>query len=98
MPVLISCLIILALFTLSTSGQIKPSYTTAAPIDYAEDEAEDMDDAFNCPEECGLYSAEDTVIFIFFFSGFPTILIWIIFWIFSTENNYIMDVATYINT
>ena len=70
MPGLISCLIILALFTLSTSGQIKPSYTTAAPIDYVEDEAEDLDDAFNCPEECGLYSAEDTVIFIFIYLVF----------------------------
>ena len=66
MPGLIPCLIILALFTLSTFGQVKPSYTTAAPIDYAEDEAEDLDDAFNCPEECGLYSPEDTVIFFFF--------------------------------
>lgn len=74
MPGLIPCLIILALFTLSTFGQVKPSYTTAAPIDYAEDEAEDLDDAFNCPEECGLYSPEDTVIFFFFLnlSGFST--------------------------
>lgn len=74
MPGLIPCLIILALFTFSTFGQVKPSYTTAAPIDYAEDEAEDLDDAFNCPEECGLYSPEDTVIFFFFLnlSGFST--------------------------
>ena len=74
MPGLIPCLIILALFPLSTFGQVKPSYTTAAPIDYAEDEAEDLDDAFNCPEECGLYSPEDTVIFFFFLnlSGFST--------------------------
>ena len=80
MPGLIPCLIILALFTLSTFGQVKPSYPTAYDyaydytIDYVEDEAEDLDDAFNCPEECGLYSPEDTVIFFFFLnlSGFST--------------------------
>ena len=79
MPGLISCLIILAIFTLSTSGQIKPSYTTAAPIDYVEDETKDMDDAFNCPEECGLYSPEDTVIFIF------------IYLVLSTDNIYLEE-------